>query len=139
MFRFLFFILTLVLVTACTPTASHSVVSGTYQSVNSGTTTPDPGADLISRIRQFPGTTVVNRGAHSIIKSSKNDGINNAAEISPTFVLNGKVCDGGFFRVYNDVVAANGLSSVRFLRESHEIARYGIVGSNVVISVETAK
>ena len=126
------------LIIACAPKAGESLTqSDSTLQENPEITSFELGQELINRIRQLPGATVVDRGPRSTVKVSRNDGINNPA--TPIFVLNGKVYDGDFSQVYHGVIATKGISSVSCLRESHEIAQYGLPGSMIVISINTAK
>lgn len=88
---------------------------------------------LTDRLRNIAGVQVQGSGASAIIKIRGNSSI--LADTEPLFVLNGQPFEGDF-ATFHSFVDVDSIKKIKVLKDSGDLALYGVRGANGVILVE---
>ena len=90
--------------------------------------------DLTELLRDIPGLSVAGTGANANIRIRGMAEYNGNGE--PLFVINGREISGGYYRLY-DQIDPEKVKSVRVLKLRTELLKYGQMGINGVIEIQT--
>jgi hypothetical protein len=90
--------------------------------------------ELSDYFRQVPGLSVIGKGEYAIVRVRGIADYQGSGE--PLFIINGREYLGGFQSIYYEV-APEEIRSVRVLRHSSELFKYGSLGVNGAVEINT--
>ncbi len=96
--------------------------------------TGSPPEELSDFFRQVPGLSVIGKGEYATVRVRGMADYQGSGE--PLFVINGREYLGGFQSIYYEVVPEE-IRSVRVLRHSTELFKYGSLGVNGAVEINT--